>query len=458
MEVSFRQLCAADAATWETLRRRIDESAAQGWSYEFDSCLLPPGCRPERVRLGFSRQRDGTYLLYWRPTVDYLGPSRVLWTLFRTAAWRFDTFSLLMQRMGALHRECAPAPLQTAAQPWPPLYRSLVQALGQEVVCQPWAVQAAAFRLAAHLGKQAPLRPLSLVFHGPTGVGKSELGKAIAPALCQCCGQPYSTVWVDMNSYTHPHSVHRLTGAPPGYVGYDDPSPLEAVRQAPYTVFMLDELEKAHPEVLKAFMPILDEGRCTARRPDGEGGRELDFRRCVFVFTTNLDLCAAPRRTLGFCPGGQGDAASANQQAATPQELAQRLYLSNEQARRCMTAQGVPPEIAGRFGAFAAFSPLGEGGRRAVLHKQIAALGREYGLSIVQIDPETLRALAHQPPGHSARSLVTVLEGMLCPLLIQASSAGDRPLRLTGPPEQLRLTAAYSDPVSSVTVPLPVSS
>ena len=89
-------------------------------------------------------------------------------------------------------------------------------------------------------------------------------------------------------------------GAPPGYVGYDDPPIFEAVRENARTVFLFDELDKAHPEVLKMFLSVLDEGRITARRPGKDGQRELDFRQCIFVFTSNADLTDRGGRRMGF--------------------------------------------------------------------------------------------------------------------------------------------------------------
>ncbi len=147
-----------------------------------------------------------------------------------------------------------------------------------------------------------------------------------------------------------------MTGAPPGYVGYEDQPILEAVRRNPRTVFMFDELEKAHPEVLKVFMSILDEGRCTAHRADEAGERELDFRRCVFVFTTNADLSPSGARPLGFSCRGEA-VSQGEKKSATPAELAERLFQENEEARQAMVRQGVLREIAGRFSALIGFSP-----------------------------------------------------------------------------------------------------
>ena len=275
MRVTFSQFCSCGPEVREALRSRIDDLGDQGRSYEFPDCRMPEGCVPQQAVLGFLK-RDRGYLLYWRPAVAYQGKSVVLAALFAQSVWRFDSYGALTARLASLRREAegaafrplrppvlaegsafrplhSPVPAEESASPWPPLYRRLREELEARVLGQPRAVEAAAFRLYSHAGKKAPARPLSLVFHGPTGVGKSELGKALAPALERCCGRRYSFVWTELNTFTEAHSVHRLTGAPPGYVGYEDQPIFEAVRRDPFTVFMFDELEKAHPEVLKVF-------------------------------------------------------------------------------------------------------------------------------------------------------------------------------------------------------------
>lgn len=469
MSVTFSQFCTGTPEVRETLRRCIDGLGAQGRSYEFPDCRMPEGCVPRQAVLGFLKREKG-YLLYWRPAVVYRGKSPVLAALFARSLWRFDSFEAMSARLSSLRREVAEAPrpfrppVLTAEpavpssaplSPWPLLYRRLREELSRHVLGQSQAVEAAAFRLYSHAGKRAPARPLSLIFHGPTGVGKSELGKALAPALERCCGRRFQFVWTELNTFTQPHSVHRLTGAPPGYVGYEDQPIFEAVRQNPCTVFMFDELEKAHPEVLKVFMSILDEGRCTAHKVDDAGGRELDFRRCVFVFTSNADLTAAGGRPLGFSahrlppPDSETPA-----EPATPAELAERLFRENEEARRAMVRLGVLQEIAGRFSGIIGFHRLDSEARQAVTVKQIQALGREYGLEILQVEEDTAQALTPGEDALSVRSSVCVLESHLAPLL--AAASGRTAYRLAGLPGSLKLLPDYSQ--SSSTTALAASS
>jgi len=134
----------------------------------------------------------------------------------------------------------------------------------------------------ARAGISDPDRPTgSFLFLGPTGVGKTELAKALADFLFD---DPHAMVRIDMSEYGEKHSVSRLVGAPPGYVGYEEGGQLtEAVRRRPYSVILLDEVEKAHPEVFDLLLQVLDDGRLT----DGQG-RTVDFRNVILIMTSNL--------------------------------------------------------------------------------------------------------------------------------------------------------------------------
>jgi ATP-dependent Clp protease ATP-binding subunit ClpB len=134
----------------------------------------------------------------------------------------------------------------------------------------------------ARAGLQDPNRPIgSFMFLGPTGVGKTELTKSLAAYLFV---DESALIRIDMSEYMEKHSVSRLIGAPPGYVGYDEGGALtEAVRRRPYQVILFDEIEKAHPDVFNVLLQVLDDGRLT----DGQG-RTVDFRNTLIVMTSNL--------------------------------------------------------------------------------------------------------------------------------------------------------------------------
>jgi ATP-dependent Clp protease ATP-binding subunit ClpB len=134
----------------------------------------------------------------------------------------------------------------------------------------------------ARAGLQDPNRPIgSFMFLGPTGVGKTELTKALASFLFD---DEHAMVRIDMSEYMEKHSVARLIGAPPGYVGYDEGGALtEAVRRRPYQVVLFDEIEKAHPDVFNVLLQVLDDGRLT----DGQG-RTVDFRNTLIIMTSNI--------------------------------------------------------------------------------------------------------------------------------------------------------------------------
>ncbi|WP_092484402.1 ATP-dependent Clp protease ATP-binding subunit [Desulfoscipio geothermicus] len=168
--------------------------------------------------------------------------------------------------------------------------------LHQRVIGQDEAVRAVSRAIRrARAGLKDPKRPIgSFIFLGPTGVGKTELARALAEAMF---GDEDAMVRIDMSEYMEKHAVSRLVGAPPGYVGYDEGGQLtEAVRRKPYSVVLLDEIEKAHPDVFNILLQVLEDGRLTDAK-----GRTVDFRNTVIIMTSNVGVDLIRRETrLGF--------------------------------------------------------------------------------------------------------------------------------------------------------------
>lgn len=181
--------------------------------------------------------------------------------------------------------------------------RKLEQVLHNRVIGQEEAVSAVAKAIKrGRVGIKSPNRPIgSFLFLGPTGVGKTELAKALAEALF---GKEEAMVRVDMSEYMEKHSVSKMIGSPPGYVGHDDGGQLsEKVRRNPYSVVLFDEIEKAHPDVFNILLQVLDDGHITDSQ-----GRKVDFRNTVIIMTSNAGAKAIVEpKKLGF--GAKEDAA-----------------------------------------------------------------------------------------------------------------------------------------------------
>ena len=174
--------------------------------------------------------------------------------------------------------------------------KHLEETLHKRVIGQNEAVEAVSKAIRrGRVGLKDPNRPIgSFLFLGPTGVGKTELSKALAESLF---GNDEAMIRVDMSEYMEPHSVAKLIGSPPGYVGYDEGGQLtEKIRRKPYSVILFDEIEKAHPDVMNMLLQILDDGRLTDAQ-----GRTVNFKNTVVIMTSNVGArMITDKNVLGF--------------------------------------------------------------------------------------------------------------------------------------------------------------
>lgn len=215
------------------------------------------------------------------------------------------------ERQGQLNMEVTPEDIATVVASWTgiPVLKlkeeeaerllKMEEILHNRVIGQDEAVKSISRAVRrARAGLKDPKRPVgSFIFLGPTGVGKTELARAVAEALF---GDEDAMIRVDMSEYMEKHSTARLVGAPPGYVGYDEGGQLtEKVRRKPYSVILLDEIEKAHPDVFNILLQVLDDGRLTDSK-----GRTVDFRNTVVIMTSNVGASMIKKNTtLGFTTG-----------------------------------------------------------------------------------------------------------------------------------------------------------
>ena len=264
----------------------------------------------------------------------------------------------------------------------------LEETLHRRVIGQEEAVSAVSRAIRrARAGLKDPARPIgSYLFIGPTGVGKTELSRALAEALF---GDENAMVRLDMSEYMEMHSVSKLIGSPPGYVGYGDGGQLtERVRRRPYSVILLDELEKAHPDVFNLLLQVLEDGRLTDAQ-----GHTVDFRNTVIIMTTNAGLSHAQQaHTVGF--GAASDA------------------LTREQLRETMMAElkkTFRPEFLNRVDEIIMFNPLEETEMRAIARLMLARITdrlKARGISLaVTPEAEALLSSSGFDPLYGARPL-----------------------------------------------------
>jgi ATP-dependent Clp protease ATP-binding subunit ClpC len=268
--------------------------------------------------------------------------------------------------------------------------------LHQRVVGQDESVKAVSRAIRrARAGLKDPKRPIgSFIFLGPTGVGKTELARALAESLF---GDEDAMVRLDMSEYMEKHTTARLVGAPPGYVGYDEGGQLtEKVRRKPYSVILFDEIEKAHPEVFNVLLQVLEDGRLT----DGKG-RTVDFRNAVIIMTSNVGATHLRKQAvLGFRPGVD-DKSYENMKSQVMDELKRTFR----------------PEFLNRIDEVIVFHPLAEEHLTEIVDLMLRELTTrlsDYGLRMeITTAAKMMLAKEGYDPTYGARPLRRVIQKLI---------------------------------------------
>ncbi len=287
--------------------------------------------------------------------------------------------------------------------------------LHERVVGQDEAIDAVATALRrSRAGLQDPSRPIgSFLFLGPTGVGKTELARALAEFMFD---SQDAIIRIDMSEYMEKHSVSRLVGAPPGYVGYEEGGQLtEAVRRRPYSVVLLDEIEKAHPDVFNTLLQVMDDGRLT----DGQG-RTVDFKNTVLIMTSNLPVGSDPD---GDGPDASADGGDAAADGAGADGVAADAKLRTE------LLQYFKPEFVNRLDDIVRFHSLTREQISEIVDLQVARVitrVSERGVAVTLTDSARhLIADLGYDPVYGARPLRRVIQKQLTDRLALALLEGE---------------------------------
>lgn len=417
----------------------------------FQARELPPGTDPNRACIGFEVNVNGTVVLLVEKGVQYHGANQGLRAWLTQGEQRFTSLAALRQW---LVKVIGPE-FQTAHQPQSlsvaapakgktlPVERltdlaavraavhdavkacyldeqALFRELSLVVRGQDGALWLLCQRLARHLARQQPRRPATFFAVGPTGVGKTKTAETLPLSLRTVLpdASAYGYLRLDMCEYQEAHRVSQLLGAPQGYVGHGDGAQLvDTLLANPRTVVLFDEIEKAHPNILRTLMNAMDAGRLSAPGKDANS-REIDCRQAVFFFTSNLEAAAI---------------SSDLQQCQNPS-----VAMVDDICRRRLRASGLAPELVGRISCFLVFQPLTSDTCAEVVALAIARAAEEYGLRLEYIEPMVISQVleAVRAQGFGARPYEYIIDDLLGDCLIKAARTWPTvPVVLTsGPP------------------------
>jgi len=423
------------------------ENKAQGKCIRFKNQELPPTFSPGTAHIGFEVDEISNRATLWvSENIAYSGSNQAISQWLRNGKKTFSTFNKLRkwivteikaefdfeptseQVTSRNQRELTDIeevqnnlPNEDEA-----LYLDedrLLEDLKTKVIGQDMALTHMCKATVRHCARKRPTRPAVLFAIGPSGVGKTRTAECLCEAITKQNEEVnYNFLRLDMTEYQESHRVSQLIGSPQGYIGHGEGSQLlDAIRSNPRTIILFDEIEKAHPAILKVLMNAMDAGRISSPSRN-QNSHTVDCRYAIFIFTSNLDASGIL---------GEAEANFASLQSAEVDDV----------CRRKLKASGIAPEIIGRIGRFLLYFPLGQKERAKIMTMSIAEMTQEYGLILDYVAPEVIISFMKQMKGNDfgARPAKYLIDEELGGICASAAQQGHKTIKIIGPPYRCEL-------------------
>lgn len=432
----MKQFLDGTDAAFDELERRARHACIR-----FRGQPMPPGCMPPEADIGFEIDAaNGSASLFVEREVHYGGQDPLVQEWLHEGVLVFRSFPELTDWIRGPLRRAFLGGLLSSRDQGSEVTRltdvaamhegirevhqavhldekRLSDALRRHVLGQEHAVGILASVMASHFARVRPARPAVAFAVGPSGVGKTRTAEMLAQAL-RDFGISYHFLRLDMSEYQEQHRVSQLLGAPQGYIGYGQGSQLlDTLRANPRTIVLFDEIEKAHPAILRALMNCMDAGRLSAAAQASEG-REVDCRQAVLAFTSNV-------------------AAAEILDEIESRDAFGNRRVEDEVCRRRLHAAGIAPEIVGRIGHFLVFRPLSDETRAEIAALAITEIAGEYGLNVSYVEPSVIIDLMQNAGSQSfgARPANFLIDEALGRVFASAAREGLRGrVKVEGPP------------------------
>ena len=385
-------------------------SRAKGACLRYQSQEMPPGASPQRASIGFEQDANSNESTLWVSNgVVYTGDNDEVRQWFQEGKRVFPCFDALREWVQSSLASAYGVNVGSGQSTATPIYMDadeIHDRLQKKVIGQGDALKILAGVVARQHARHKPARPAVVFAVGPSGVGKTrtctELGSILADMRDRDTNDGF--LRLDMNEYQERFRLSQLIGSPNGYVGFGEPSRLiSALRSNAYPIILFDEIEKAHPAILKCLMNMMDAGRISSPTDLGNG-HEVDCSKATLLFTSNL---------------------KADEILNEINELKKTQESISEDAicRKHLQRAGIPREILGRIAHFLVFNPLDQSTRQQILEIQIKELGEEYGVRVQSVCPRILEELSreHIDCDFGVRPSYSTLDARFGPIFMEAA-------------------------------------